>query len=288
MESNFLSHIEKIIQQRSTTEPYKYLQNLEKLKELIRRKIKQAKEEHNSIKEKYQILKKNGMKELPEIGHDEEWARFYLAWANFYKNREQSKKNNNLEDFHRQISDKLEKQTQRLKKLQNYSSELRNSIQTHHETNSQFREKKISEVDTIIKRFNFRIKNEYQKNYDEKIIQAREETQRLSESLATLNAQKIQTDNTEKELRKSNYQAEVEIVKIEEDIKTRENATNQSWDAVKQGNLDLKNRISSAKYQIVALKCNIQSIDTLLNAAQRSLNQINKSQTIISKIASHI
>ena len=37
------------------------------------------------------------MKELPEIGHDEEWARFYLAWANFYKNREQSKKNNNLE-----------------------------------------------------------------------------------------------------------------------------------------------------------------------------------------------
>ncbi|OHT10587.1 hypothetical protein TRFO_20092 [Tritrichomonas foetus] len=283
MEEDFLAHIEKIIQQRSVTEPSVYIKNLQKLKELLRSKIKKINNERQKIRQKYEILKKSDKEEISEIAQDKEWVKFYVSWADFYQNQTRNP-DNGVSEFHKQISEKLEKQTQRLKKLQSYSAQLRNSVSALHESKSAHREKRFQEAETIFKRFNFRINNEKQKNYDDKIKNAKMEFQRLIESLATLNAQKSQIETSCKELQKSNHQSEMEIVKIEENLKSREEATNQSWESVKRGNIELKARIRNAKIQVASLSRNINSIDEVIKAAQASLHELTKSQPIVANI----
>lgn len=284
MDNDFLKQIEKIIQQRATTEPLIYLQNLQKLKDLLVKKSNNSIEELNKIKQKHHILKNRRHKEIPEIGHEKEWTNFYIACCEYYKNKTVPHNNNDIESFHRQISDKLEKQTRRLKKLQDYSFQLKNSYETSHITKSAHREKRYREADTILKRFNFRIQSEKQKNYDDKILSATKEAQKLLESLESINQQNMQNISAEKSLKESNHHAELEITKIEENLKLRENAVSQSWEAISNGNFELNNRINSTKHQINTLKNEIKNIDALLMVSQKTLDEITKSQQIIDKL----
>lgn len=285
MENDFLNHVEKIIQQRSTTEPATYLQNLQKLKDLLIKKNNNSIEELKKIQQKHHVLKNRRHKEIPEIAHEKEWTSFYIACCEYYKNKTFINTNNkDIESFHQQISEKLEKQTQRLKKLQEYSLQLKSTYENSHNAKSAHREKRYSEANTILKRFQFRIQSEQQKNYDQKIISAKEENLKLIESLESINQQSLQNISAEKILKESNHQAELEIVKIEENLKQRENAVSQSWEAVSNGNFELNNRIKSTRRQITILKNDIKNFDILIDASQKTLNQVSKSQQIIDKL----
>lgn len=284
MENDFLTQVEKIIQQRSTTEPAIYLQNLQKLKELLIKKNNNSIEELKKIQQKHYVLKNRRHKEIPEIAHEKEWTNFYIACCDYYKNKTFVHTDDDIESFHQQISDKLEKQTQRLKKLQDYSLQLKNTYEDSHNAKSAHREKRYSEANTILKRFQFRIQSEKQKNYDQKIFSAQKETQKLLESLDHINQQNFQNISAEKILKDSNHQAELEIVKLEENLKQRENAVSQSWEAISNGNFELNNRVKLARRQIAVLKTDIKNVDVLLEASQKTLDQISKSQQIVDRL----
>lgn len=284
MENDFLTQVEKIIQQRSTTEPAIYLQNLQKLKELLIKKNNNSIEELKKVQEKHHVLKNRRHEEIPEIAHEKEWTNFYIACCDYFKNKTFINNDNDLESFHQQISEKLEKQTQRLKKLQDYSLQLKNTYENSHNAKSAHREKRYNEANTILKRFQFRIQSEQQKNYEDKILSAQKEAQRLLDSLDSINQQNLQNISAEKILKDSNHQAELEIVKIEENLKQRENAVSQSWEAVSNGNFELNNRVRSTKRKITALKTDIKNIDILIEASQKTLNQVLKSQQIVDRL----
>ena len=284
MENDFLTQVEKIIQQRSTTEPAIYLQNLQKLKELLIKKNNNSIEELKKVQEKHYVLKNRRHEEIPEIAHEKEWTNFYIACCDYYKNKTFINNDNDIESFHQQISEKLEKQTQRLKKLQDYSLQLKNTYENSHNAKSAHREKRYNEANTILKRFQFRIQSEQQKNYEDKILSAQKEAQRLLDSLDSINQQNLQNISAEKILKDSNHQAELEIVKIEENLKQRENAVSQSWEAVSNGNFELNNRVKSTRRKISALKTDIKNIDILIEASQKTLNQVLKSQQIVDRL----
>lgn len=288
MNEDFLLSVEKIIQQRSEIDPAIYLENIRTLKELLIKKNKSAKNELNKTIQQYQTLKKSQSKEIEEISHDKEWIDYYLTCANYYQNINVSKTDLEIDQFHQEIAEKLKRQTRRLQKFQEYSTQLKTSYQNSNANQSAHREMQYREAEAILKKINFRIKIEEQRDYDSKIIAARNEQQKLAETLQTINQQSIQNISIEQELSKSNSQAEIEIAKIEEQIKIRANAISQSWDAIQKGNIELKNRLQIAKKQIESLRRNIKDIDFLLNRSNATLDIISQSENIVNNLFENI
>jgi hypothetical protein len=240
--------IHRLAAQKPSADQHRYQQSVQKMRTHIEQLVRDSKSENRRTQKRLQILTNQGAEELPIIGLDREWSHFYQAWTRLITSREQGPASDLL-TFHGQIAGKLEKQRQRLQKLQEYSAQLRQSAVTTNATNSSHRIMRIQKVKEILQKFEAKLAAESMVNHDDKMELARVEAQQLTNQLADCNGQKVDVERSRKSLHEANQASETEVRKLEREADERVSAAQRNVDILRRSNSEAVERIEIMRQQ---------------------------------------
>ena len=279
------ARIQKVIAQKDTLEPDVYQQKLNKEKRELQARLRDTKSELKEVQQKYHVLKSEGLGELPEIGHDVEWSQFYQAWNKLLLSRRgKSAAEADLVDFHAQIAEKLAKQTTRLKKLQQYSVQLKENAATKHATKSSHRIRRIEKVKNILAKFEAKLEAETKRDYDERIARENQISQELSDELEALHRENLEIEATRKSMNESNRRTEDEVARYEDDVNSKFSKFRLSFESLKKTNTELHERLAQVNTESDQCRAELKELGIILDSAKMLLQSVERSTTIAEAI----
>ena len=282
---SFTEQVQKIIAQKGTLESDIYDRKLNREREALEGRVRESKSELKDIETKYRLLKREGLKELPDIGLEKEWVQFYRAWDSFLSERKGRRAAElDLVNFHAEIAEKLTKQTSRLKRLQEYSIRLKERAASKHAAKSSHRIRRIQKVKDILVKFEANMDVERRRNYDKRLADENQLSQELSSQLEECHRQKMEIETNRKTVLESNKKREDEIVKFEEEVIAKSARTKQSLGSLKKTNEELKRMINLANARYSKRSEELKDLDSLLESSKMLFNSIQRSSTVAEEI----
>ena len=277
--------VKKVIAQKETLEPDAYAQKLDKEKRELQARLRETKSELKDVQTKHQLLKAEGLAELPEIGLEREWVQFYQAWNGLLlSQRGRTAAEADLVDFHKQIAEKLTKQTTRLRKLQQYSVQLKANAASKHATKSSHRIRRIEKVKEILAKFETKMDAEKQRSYDARIAKENQVSQELSDQLESLHRENLEIEATRKTLQETTRQKEEEVKRYEEDVNTKLSKFKQTFESLKKTNGDLQNRVTQLNDEHLRCQDELSDLDAILESAKMLLESVTRAETLAEAI----
>lgn len=285
MSNSLKEQIENLIDQRSSIDSETYLNKIESMNKIMNNKIKNTKTKIDEIQKSYQIIKENYKSEISTIGLDKEWSQFYTALTfklneKIYEYENSIKSEMELLKFNKEISTKLENQTLKLQKLQQYSEKLKQLIETSHKEDSLNRKYKMQELKNAYQIIIKRLEAEKERSYDEQIILENKETQYLTEQLMELNIKKENLEKKKIELGKTYQGIKDEILNYKKTKKKRKQELKKTILKLDKDKKELEKSIVKKRKEINHYKVKMEEIELLLTKSMKILNLIKESNEI--------
>lgn len=278
-------NVKQIIAQKESLDEKVYQQRILKAKQLIQQRMRDVELDYRQARRNYQMLKNEGSKEIPEIGLEQEWIHYYQAWKSLLSARVvKTPAHKSLAEFHAQIAENLEKETDRLRKLQQYSEKHRLKTESKHAVRSSHRIKRIQSAQEILSRFEEKMASEQARNYDERIAEQNNISQQLSDKLESLHQQNTEVEEEKAKLRGSNKEIEQEVTKREEAINNELLQASQMVEELEEEKIGLTDRVTLANELFEARRTELIELEKILENAKMMLVSVSETRKIAQSI----
>jgi chromosome segregation ATPase len=286
MKRSFSLEIQQLQLRQSELTPQAYNDQSSKIRHQLQQSITDLQSQISRAEKRLRKLKTEGAREIPAIGLDTEWAHYYQAWDRLLQDRmADTASSSDILVFHRQVASKLEKQKQRLNKLRDYSTQLRESSAARNASKSTHRMRRIQELKAILTQFQHKLDLESQYNYEGRLEAAQREAQTLESELEECNVQRGQLESKKKALQLANRNAEIEIQEIEQEVLEMSAENQHSMTVAKQENANRRRRILELKTQLRDLQERKAELTIAIEFARQLQDEVSMSQNLISQFA---
>lgn len=270
---SFNDTLSELMGERLKTDHTLFIEKIQKFKNILKQKYFELKEELNSIKFKRNVLEQNKTKKIQEFSHGNEMLLYLSALATMYESKIRStsgEQNRYLElhNFQEEVAAKYEKQSMRLAKLKEYSSQLRAKIALTERAKLERRQQRYKEGAEILYK------------YEEKIREIRD-----NHVLSRIDQAELVSNNLDEEIEKLQSQIKIEKVTLSnqretnndliKDVHTFEGAVNKRADDIsklrrqlEKSNAEASNRIIKMKNQCEDVRNEINELDELIKHAK--------------------
>ena len=279
--------VNKLLQE-SRKNPREFINKIISKRLEIEKNLEDIKYQLKRAQYQFKILKSSDpINNISENDLQIQWSTLYQAYALYYQNKIQtsstSKETQELSSFERNIAQKLETQTLRLQKIQQYSKKLKESYELQHEVHSTHRQKRIEEINNIYKQFIIKIKHEQARHYDERILKSKNLNHEASEQLSLLQqkSELLLKDKLKIEFLNKTLEDQIKSIKIQ----ISENNLNDEF--FKELDIKYHQKLSSIEHiknEITYLQHKMKENDYLISAIQNFAKEVQRSISISQSI----